>query len=184
MTKLHANNLEKLDFARQVLQRKARDHGRTPVQWSAEPNAGFCPPDVKPWMCVNDDYLTVNAASQEDHSDSDALTVLQFWKRSLQFRKDHKHALVYGTFELLDDMHDKVFAYARYGKQEAFVTVLNLSGESVEWDIPNGTRVLGWQAGNYTVGSPDKTVEGRISLQPWEALLGKTKQQIIPQQKY
>ena len=174
MTKLHANNPEKLDFARQVLQRKARDHGRTPVQWSAEPNAGFCPPDVKPWMCVNDDYLTVNAASQDGHSDRDVLTVLQFWKQSLQFRKDHKDALVYGTFGLLDDMHDQVFAYARYGKQEAFVIVLNLSGGIVEWDIPNSTRVLGWQAGNYSVASPDKALEGRITLEPWEALLGKT----------
>jgi oligo-1,6-glucosidase len=29
-----------------------------------------------------------------------------------------------------------------------------------------------WVAGNYTAGAPEKAVKGKITLKPWEALLG------------
>jgi len=43
-------------------QKKARDHARTPMQWDASSHAGFT--TGKPWMRVNDDYVTWNASSQ------------------------------------------------------------------------------------------------------------------------
>jgi oligo-1,6-glucosidase len=175
MKSLYPHDEEKLSFAKRVMQRKARDHARTPVQWTSEsPNAGFCDPNVKPWMRVNDDYKTVNAAAQRSHSDKDSLSVLQFWKRGLAARKGHKDALVYGDFELLDpeDGHDQIFAYKRSGEEEAFVTVLNFSEEDVEWELPEKAGVKKWVAGNYTAGAPEKAVKGKITLKPWEALLG------------
>lgn len=176
MKSLYPHDEEKLSFAKHVMQRKARDHARTPVQWTSEsPNAGFCDPDTKPWMRVNDDYKTVNADAQRAHKDKDSLSVLQFWKRGLEQRKKHKDALVYGDFELLDpeDGHDQIFAYARRGEEEAFVTVLNFSEEDVEWELPADANVHKWVAGNYTAGAPDKATKGKIVLKPWEALLGK-----------
>jgi glycosidase len=134
MKAAYPDNEEKLAFARKVMQRKARDHARTPVQWTSEsPNAGFCDPATKPWMRVNDDYKTVNAAAQRQHNDPDSLSVLQFWKRGLAARKKHKDALVYGDFHLLDpeDGHDQIFAYARRGEEEGFVTVLNFRGRAL-----------------------------------------------------
>jgi oligo-1,6-glucosidase len=176
MKAAYPDDEEKLAFARKVMQRKARDHARTPVQWTSEsPNAGFCDPKTKPWMRVNDDYKTINAAAQRQHADKDSLSVLQFWKRGLAQRKKHKDALVYGDFELLDpeDGHDQIFAYARRGGDEAFVTVLNFSEEDVEWELPASAGVQRWVAGNYTAGAPDKATKGKITLEPWEALLGK-----------
>ena len=175
MKALYPDNEEKLSFAKRVMQRKARDHARTPVQWTSEsPNAGFCDPDVKPWMRVNDDYKTVNAAAQRAHSDENSLSVLQFWKRGLAARKQHKDALVYGDFELLDpeDGHDQIFAYKRSGEEEAFVTILNFSEEVVEWELPEKAGVQKWVAGNYTAGAPEKAIKGKLTLKPWEALLG------------
>ncbi|HZW04628.1 MAG TPA: alpha-amylase family glycosyl hydrolase, partial [Anaerolineaceae bacterium] len=34
---------------------RGRDKCRTPFQWSDAPNAGFCPPEVTPWLPVNPD---------------------------------------------------------------------------------------------------------------------------------
>ncbi|KAK5121023.1 hypothetical protein LTR85_005807 [Meristemomyces frigidus] len=175
MNKLHQGNPAKIQEARRVLQRKARDHARTPVQWSAEPNAGFCDPNTKPWMMVNTDYQTVNATSQRTYNEDDQLSVLQFWKRGLASRKEHKDVFVYGDFELLDSEHSTVFAYKRAGKEAAFATVLNFSDGEVEWAVPEHAKVERWVAGNYEKSAPKKATSGSIKLRPWEGVLGMAK---------
>ncbi|KAJ9644525.1 hypothetical protein H2199_003488 [Coniosporium tulheliwenetii] len=178
MNEMYPNDEEKLAHARKVLHYKARDHARTPMQWDASLNSGFCPPDIKPWMRVNDDYKTVNAAAQMSDSkeaqapNSDQLTVRQFWQRGLDHRKQHKDVFVYGDFALVDEENDKIFAYRRFTDGENWIVVLNFSGESVEWEIPQDTKVKMWCAGNYTSGKPDKAMSGRIEVRPWEGLLG------------
>ncbi len=48
----------------------SRDPARTPMQWDSSPNAGFCPPEVQPWLPVASDYQTYNVAveQQDMHS--------------------------------------------------------------------------------------------------------------------
>ena len=46
-----------------AVQRFSRDNARTPVQWTDAENAGFT--TGTPWLPVNDDYRTFNAASEE-----------------------------------------------------------------------------------------------------------------------
>ena len=41
----------------------SRDNARTPMQWSAEENAGFS--TGKPWLPVTANYHTVNYAAQD-----------------------------------------------------------------------------------------------------------------------
>jgi glycosidase len=98
--------------------------------------------------------------------------VFQFWKRGLANRKAHKDVFVYGDYKLLDETHEEVFAYKRSSEKEAFVTVLNFSGKTVQFEIPETAGVRKWVAGNYEAGSPDKEVGGTITLKPWEAILG------------
>lgn len=43
-----------------------RDPERSPMQWDATENAGFCPAGVKPWLPVADDYEVVNVAAQKE----------------------------------------------------------------------------------------------------------------------
>jgi glycosidase len=175
MNDAYPNDPKKLAYAREVMQRKARDHARTPVQWSSAANAGFCKEDVQPWMRVNDDYKSYNAEAQLAANDPDELSVLQFWRRGLKNRKEHKDVFVYGEFTLLDEKHETVFAYKRSSEKEAFVTVLNFSGETVSWTVPEEAKVQKWVAGNYESGSPEKDVEGSIQLKPWEAILATAK---------
>lgn len=171
---MYPGDEEKLAYARKVLQRKARDHARTPVQWTDKHNAGFCPPDVKPWMRVNDDYKTVNVDAQLEERSGDDLSVYQFWKRGLANRREHKNVFVYGDFELLDEESKTVFAYKRASKDEAFVVVLNFSGHDIEWTIPETAKVKSWVAGTYSGGQPDNKTTGSIKLKPWEGILGES----------
>ena len=50
---LYGNNPKKLAEQRKILEKKARDHARTPMQWNGGTNAGFCESGVQPWMRVN-----------------------------------------------------------------------------------------------------------------------------------
>jgi oligo-1,6-glucosidase len=168
---------EKMAEAKRILQLKARDHSRTPVQWTAEsPNAGFTDKDVKPWMRVNDDYPSVNAEAQMSERLDGNLSVRQFWKRGLASRKEHKEAFVYGDFELLgdgDDEDDPVFAYKRVGKDSAWVVVLNFSEGERKWMVSENVEVKQWVAGNYVPGKVEKPLSEELVLQPWEGILGR-----------
>lgn len=170
---LYGGDPEELAKQRKVLERKARDHARTPMQWNAGPNAGFADEGVRPWMRVNDDYREVNAEKQR-LDDSEGLNVLQFWQRGLSNRKTHKDVFTYGDFEDVGPESEEIFAYIRTGKESGkWLIVLNFSGKEMDWQFPDGVKVEGWMAGNYTKGKPEKSLRESVALHPWEGLLGK-----------
>lgn len=172
---MYPGNEEKQALARKIMQKKARDNARTPVQWTAETHAGFTSAEGKPWMRVNDDYKTVNAAAQLEtpNPSPGMLSVHAFWKRGLVCRKENKDVFVYGDFELLDRENKEVVAYRRWSEKNAFVTVLNFSGEKINWTGLGDLKVKKWVAGNYDETEIESKVRsGALELRPWEALLG------------
>ncbi|KAH7069206.1 alpha-glucosidase-like protein maltase [Paraphoma chrysanthemicola] len=173
--KLYPGNEEKQALARKIIQRKARDNARTPVHWSSSPHAGFTSPSSKPWMRVNEDYPTTNVDAQTSNPTPSPghLSVHAFWRRALSNRKKHADVFVYGDFRVLDFEHEKVVAYKRWSADEAFVVVLNLSGEGVKWDGLGDVRVKKWVAGNYDERELEgRSVDGIVELRAWEGLLG------------
>ena len=57
-----------------ILSERSRDNSRTPMQWSAEKNAGFS--QAEPWIKVQKNYKTINTEVEEKQSDS----ILNFYK--------------------------------------------------------------------------------------------------------
>jgi oligo-1,6-glucosidase len=172
---LYPNDEAKQALARKIMQRKSRDNARTPVQWNSSPYAGFTAQDSKPWMRVNDDYTTINAAAQlaDPTLSPGTLSVHAFWQRALANRKKNKDVFVYGDFEMLDPEHKQVVAFRRWSEKEEFVTVLNFSGEKVVWQGFSELSVKKWVAGNYDERELDaRETGGKVELWPWEGLLG------------
>ncbi|THW85969.1 alpha-glucosidase [Aureobasidium pullulans] len=165
----YANNHRKLDYARKLLQLKARDHTRTPMQWDSSPNGGFCKADVKPWMRVNDDYTAINAATQLKDPES----VFAYWKRCLEFRQKHKDTFIYGGFEVLDPEDKDVVAFVRFSEHESYVTVTNFTGKHVNWSGLGDVKVKEWVMGNYGVDDHNKDLSSTVYLKPWEGIIGK-----------
>jgi oligo-1,6-glucosidase len=165
---LYANNPEKIAEAQTILHKKARDHARTPMHWDDSPNAGFCPPSVKPWMRVMDDYKECNAARQLKEGDS----VFHFWQMALLQRKLHKDVWVYGEYDAIGEPHDAIYAYTRTGKKSGkYLVVLNFSGQEVKWEIPKGCEVEMWTAGNIE-SEGKREGSGMLVLRPWEGVVG------------
>jgi glycosidase len=171
---LYKDDAELLAYGKKIIQMKARDHSRTPMQWDASSkNAGFCKADVKPWMRVMDDFETVNAESQMNDKSAE-LSTWQFWQRRLEDRKEHADVFVYGDYHELSPEDPSIFAYVRTSEAgEKWLAVLNFSGKAVDWTMPSSTRVDFWACCNYGKDRPDKPQEGSLRLKPWEGLLGK-----------
>lgn len=171
VNQMYPGDEAKLQNARKALRAKARDNTRTPVQWTSDPNAGFCKPEVKPWMRVNDDYPTVNAAAQL----ADGQSVYRFWQRMLRFRKERPEAFVHGDFEVVDGENKQVFAYKRVRADdgERWIVALNVTGKNAV--VRPGEKVK-WEVGNY-FGEGEEVVaegvEGEVKMRPWEGMIGR-----------
>ncbi|KAI9691767.1 MAG: hypothetical protein M1822_007839 [Bathelium mastoideum] len=174
MTDMWPGNKQKLDFARKIMQHKARDNARTPMQWSSQPNAGFCKDSIKPWMRVNDDYTIVNVDAQRASENSEDLSVLQFWKEALAIRKADTATFIYGDYQLLNDDKSPIFAYKRTSESNSAIVILNLSGTAQKWSLPEKLEVEQWKLGSYG-SKPKQPMTGQLELRPWEGLLGEIK---------
>ncbi len=135
----------------------ARDHARTPMQWTADssdrPGAGFT--TSTPWLKINPNVAQVNVTSQQ----ADSQSVLAYYKRLLRFRKQTP-ALHHGTYRDLLPDHPKVWAFSRKLADSEYVTVANFSAETVP--MPEGL------AGEVVLGNYED--RGGF-LRPWEAVI-------------
>jgi maltose alpha-D-glucosyltransferase / alpha-amylase len=114
-----------------------RNGVRTPMQWSADRNAGFsrtnpqrlyAPPIVDPEY----NYETVNVEAQRANSSS-----LWWWMKRLIAVRSRYQAFGRGTFEVLYPENRKVLAFTRTYNGEHILVVSNLSRfvQAVELDL-------------------------------------------------
>lgn len=107
-----------------------RDPVRTPMQWSAHTNAGFCAPAVEPWLPLANDYQSTNVAVQQDQANS----MLSFTQALIALRRTSP-ALYGGSYHALNTPNG-LFAYVREADKERYLIVLNFTDEPKDWRIP------------------------------------------------
>ena len=138
------------------IHRRSRDNARTPMQWSAAPNAGFT--TGTPWIGVNPNYVTINAEAQENDPDS----VLCFYRRLIALRRELP-IITEGDYALLLADHPQIFAYQRSWQGQRLYVICSFSAQT--FDAPEilpycGGRLL---LCNY---APDGDTQ---TLRPYEA---------------
>lgn len=144
-------------------QKKSRDNARTPMQWDDSAHGGFTTAK-EPWMRVNDNYKTVNAASQVDDENS----VYHCYRQVLKARKAHKDIFVYGDWALVDEANTAVFAYKRTGEDgKAALVACNFTDKAVEWNAGTPIKEILVSPAGQTL---DKIGSGSITLGPCEGI--------------
>lgn len=146
-----------------ILGAKSRDNSRTPMQWSAAPNAGFTAGN--PWLKPAANYPEINAeaALADQHS------VFWHYRDLIALRKAHPIFTV-GDYQELLAGHPQIWAYARRANGQTLLVVSNFYGEPVEFALPaelqsgQGRLLLG----NYP-DSPAQPQSGM--LRPYESLI-------------
>jgi alpha-glucosidase len=109
-----------------------RDPSRTPMQWDDSANAGFCPPDVEPWLPVDDSpgdhegrpYEQINVKVERE----DAFSMLTLTRELLALRRS-RPALHRGSYAGLESGSQDCFVYLRKFDDERLVVALNFSDE-------------------------------------------------------
>lgn len=141
------------DMMMTFLKKVSRDNARTPMQWNAEENGGFT--TGTPWIKVNKNYRQINAKMQINDENS----VFAFYRKLIQLRHEEE-VIVHGTFEMLLEDNEQIFAYKRVLGEVTLVVICNFTQNHVEYNsIPQNAEVV---LSNYKN-------EGGSYLRPYEA---------------
>jgi oligo-1,6-glucosidase len=148
-----------------AMAKMSRDQGRTPVQWDASPGAGFT--TGTPWLAVNPDYTTVNAAAQV----GDPGSVFEHYRRLIALR--HEDPVVTdGDFELLLPDHPAIWAFLRRTAEAELLVVANFSADVVDADLPLDAD---WADASVVLTSLDGDAPLQpprgLKLRPWESVV-------------
>lgn len=121
--------------ALKAVSKYSRDNARTPMQWTNQPNAGFT--TGTPWLKVNPNYTTINAAAQQDDPDS----VRSFYKQLIVLRKneEYKETIVYGILEPVWEDRHNLMAYYRKGEKDILV-IGNFQKEEQTVELPSAFK--------------------------------------------
>ena len=121
-----------------------RNGVRTPMQWSADKNAGFSRANPHSlFLPVNIDpefhYEAVNVEVQELN-----LSSFLWWMRRIIAIRKRFPALGHGDFQMLAPTNNKVVAFTRTYETQTVLVVINLSrfSQAVELDLKNW---VGWR---------------------------------------
>ncbi|ANF32432.1 glucohydrolase [Leifsonia xyli] len=144
-----------------ALRRTSRDNARTPMQWTAGPNAGFT--TGTPWIAANPNAREINAEAEVADDDS----VFAHYRALIDLR--HRSEVVArGDYTLVLPEHPQIFAYTRMLGDEALLVLANLTGDEATFDP---AELPGWSDAEPVLSNLDGSAAARGVLRPWEAVV-------------
>lgn len=137
-----------------------RDNARTPMQWDASENGGFT--SGTPWLQVNKNYKTINAAAQVNDPDS----VFAYYKKLIALRHTNE-VMVDGVYDVLIPDHPQIYAYTRTLGDKQLLVLCNDSDTNAA--IPAEIQEKIHAAKNILIQNYKDTDES--TLRPYEAVV-------------
>lgn len=137
-----------------------RDNARTPMQWDASDNGGFT--SGTPWLQVNKNYKTINAAAQVNDPDS----VFAYYKKLIALRHTNE-VMVNGVYDVLIPDHPQIYAYTRTLGDKQLLVLCNDSDTNAV--IPAELQEKIHAAKNILIQNYKDTDES--TLRPYEAVV-------------
>jgi alpha-glucosidase len=146
---------------------KGRDGERTPMQWTAGPQAGFST-NPHTWLPIPPDYKTVNVEVETANPDS----LLNWYKRLIALRRDNA-SLRDGGFVMLQKDNPDVLSYLRTGVNgsEPVVVAINMTGRPQHMSLDLTPAGISGTSGDTLLStekaSPSATSLKNITLKPY-----------------
>ncbi|MGE5376994.1 MAG: glycoside hydrolase family 13 protein [Bacteroidota bacterium] len=145
-----------------VIHAKSRDNARTPMQWDDSRNAGFT--GGTPWIKVNPNYKEINVSQALSDPDS----IFHYYQKLIRLRRENP-VIVYGSYDLILDEHEQIYAFTRTLDDDRLLVILNFSTETPVFDLPGNISFASAELliANYKVDSADDI--RHFTLRPYEA---------------
>ncbi|MRG87858.1 glycoside hydrolase family 13 protein [Salinibacillus xinjiangensis] len=140
---------------------RGRDNARTPMQWNDSPNAGFT--TGKPWIDVNPNYRDINVEKEMNDPNS----LYHYYKKLIQLRKEHD-IIVYGSYNLILEDDNQIYAYTRMLNDETLLVIANFSKETPVFNLPDSLKYTSYELfiSNYSCETTEAPLS--IQLKPYE----------------
>src|SRR2546430_2743420 len=151
------------------LTEKGRDGERTPMQWTAAPDAGFNT-GAKPWLPVPPSARTHNAQTEGQDSSS----VLSLYKAVLKLRHENP-AVREGGYVPLNEGDPYVMSYLRRYRDDAVLVVINMSGEDRTATFDLSAQGLRGAAGRPIIQSAASGDLSSVKLGPYGIFIADVK---------
>jgi oligo-1,6-glucosidase len=143
---------------------KGRDNARTPIQWDDSENAGFT--SGTPWLKVNPNYKEINAK----HALEDKGSVFYYYQKLIKLRKEYD-IIVYGTYDLILEEDENIYAYTRTLADEKLLVICNFTAEETHFKLPEQIKATSMSPelliNNYDVLNTSDI--SSINLRPYES---------------
>lgn len=150
-------------FALKVLNKRARDHSRTPMQWDSSKNAGFTTGD-KTWIKVNPNYTEINVEEAQKDPDS----ILNFYKKLIAFRKGNQ-IIKNGTYKEQFASNKDIYVYERWWQGERLFILCNFQPKPVQFNLPKDMTYKTAELVLHNYDYNRKLEE--MELKPYEAMV-------------
>ncbi|NNC76181.1 MAG: DUF3459 domain-containing protein, partial [Acidimicrobiia bacterium] len=127
-----------VDTALERALRFSRARCRTPMQWTAAPQAGFT--DGQPWLPVHPNHREGISVAAQRHDPGSLLT----WYRTLMALRRSHPAIAIGDYRPLSTEAEPVLVFERLTDTDRVVVAVNFTAASHDVDEPDGlTATIG-----------------------------------------
>jgi len=134
---------------------------RTPMQWTADENAGFT--DGVPWISVYPDFAAGKNVADES-ADPDSL--LSHYRKLIHLRNQHV-ALRVGDYFPVEVDNEAIFTYLRASKEEVVLVILNLGKDPInEFYLTLGQGPLKEAYEAVVIFGEDRMAEDEVLTSP------------------
>ena len=138
---------------------KSRDNSRTPMQWTADENAGFTL--GKPWVKVAESYGDINVEKELASPQS----IFNYYQKLIRLRKQYP-VIALGSYQAYQPEHPQVYSFLRQYEEKKVIVFTNFYGKETTISLPEeflDSKIL---IDNY-----DGTiVERELKLKPYQAI--------------
>lgn len=138
---------------------KSRDNARTPMQWTADENAGFTLGN--PWLQVAKSYRDINVEKERTSPKS----IFNYYQKLIRLRKQYP-VIVFGSYQAYLPEHPQVYSFLRQYEEKKVIVFTNFYDKETSISLPEeflDSKIL---IDNYD----EIILERDLKLKPYQAI--------------
>lgn len=153
-------------LALKILNKRARDQARMPMQWNGSEKAGFT--TGEPWFMINPNHTEINV----EEAQKDKNSILNYYKKLIRMRTENQETaeiIKYGDYTDLCPIDENVYAYSRNFDGKKILAVCNFKEKNISYHLPNDYLIPSSELLLANYPDTPAALTSRLELKPYES---------------